>query len=185
MRRDDGLALVEFAILAPFLGLMVMGVLEAGTAWRDALSVQDSVRAGARTAANAGDHTHSDFETVRAIEIAMANDTNVAIQRVVIYNADASPDVPAACQAGASVAGLCNVYDFPHGMVDTDFNAVSVCTTSPARQWCPTTRDNDLVGGLGRVGVHVQAERDWVTNLIPSPAMTIERSIVMQFDPET
>ena len=54
-RGDRGLAMVEMAIVAPFLALIVAGILEYGTLWRDNLTVTSSSRAAARVVSNLGD----------------------------------------------------------------------------------------------------------------------------------
>lgn len=49
-RRDDGQALVEFALIMPVFLLLVMGVVEFGRAWNSYQVVTDAAREGARTA---------------------------------------------------------------------------------------------------------------------------------------
>jgi Flp pilus assembly protein TadG len=48
--RDEGQALVEFALLVPIFLLLVMGVVEFGRAWNSYQVVTDAAREGARTA---------------------------------------------------------------------------------------------------------------------------------------
>ena len=49
-RRDDGQAYVEFALVLPILLLIVMGIIQFGTAFKDYIALTDSVRVGARQA---------------------------------------------------------------------------------------------------------------------------------------
>lgn len=50
-RRDDGQALVEFALLTPFLLVFLVGILEFGRAWNAHIVVTQAAREGARKAA--------------------------------------------------------------------------------------------------------------------------------------
>ena len=48
-RRESGQALVEFALIAPLLLLLVLGVVEFGRAWNAYQVLTDAAREGART----------------------------------------------------------------------------------------------------------------------------------------
>ncbi len=50
-RRDDGQALVEFALITPFLLVFLVGIIEFGRAWNAHQVVTDAAREGARKAA--------------------------------------------------------------------------------------------------------------------------------------
>ena len=51
-RRDDGgQALVEFALIMPFLLLFLVGIIEFGRAWNQHQVITDAAREGARKAA--------------------------------------------------------------------------------------------------------------------------------------
>jgi Flp pilus assembly protein TadG len=49
-RREDGQAYVEFALVLPILLLVVMGIIQFGTAFKDYIALTDAVRVGARQA---------------------------------------------------------------------------------------------------------------------------------------
>ena len=51
LRRDDGQAFVEFAIVLPILVLIVFGITQFGLAFRNYLAITDAARVGARAAA--------------------------------------------------------------------------------------------------------------------------------------
>jgi hypothetical protein len=51
-RDTRGVALVEMAIVAPFLLLVVFGIIEFGTAYNDKIALNQGVREGARLAAS-------------------------------------------------------------------------------------------------------------------------------------
>jgi len=49
--REDGQAYVEFALVLPILLLVVMGIIQFGTVFKNYIALTDSVRVGARQAA--------------------------------------------------------------------------------------------------------------------------------------
>lgn len=49
-KNEDGQALVEFALLAPVLFLILFGIIQFGMAFRDSIALTDAVRTGARQA---------------------------------------------------------------------------------------------------------------------------------------
>ena len=51
LRRDDGQAFVEFAIVLPLLVMLVLGICQFGLAFHNYLSITDAARVGARAAA--------------------------------------------------------------------------------------------------------------------------------------
>lgn len=50
-RREDGQAYVEFALVLPLLLLILMGIVQFGTVFKDYIALTDAVRVGARQAA--------------------------------------------------------------------------------------------------------------------------------------
>lgn len=50
-KRDDGQAVVEFALIMPFLLLFLVGIIEFGRAWNQHEVLTDATREGARKAA--------------------------------------------------------------------------------------------------------------------------------------
>jgi Flp pilus assembly protein TadG len=49
-RREEGQALVEFALVAPILFLILFGIVQFGIAFKHSIALTDAVRAGARKA---------------------------------------------------------------------------------------------------------------------------------------
>jgi Flp pilus assembly protein TadG len=50
IRSESGQALVEFALVAPLLLMLVLGIAQFGIAFNNAITLTDAVRAGARAA---------------------------------------------------------------------------------------------------------------------------------------
>ncbi|HET8633752.1 MAG TPA: TadE family protein [Gemmatimonadales bacterium] len=66
-KRDDGQALIEFALITPFLLLFLVAIIEFGRAWNEHQVLTDAVREGARQAAiydDAGVVTQDSIEHV-------------------------------------------------------------------------------------------------------------------------
>jgi Flp pilus assembly protein TadG len=51
IRNENGQTLVEFALVAPLLLLILFGIVQFGIAFRDSVTLSDAVRVGARKAA--------------------------------------------------------------------------------------------------------------------------------------
>ena len=58
--NDSGAAMIEFAILAPLLIVMVIGMLEFGLLFKDSLTANSASREAARVIAAAGDNVNAD-----------------------------------------------------------------------------------------------------------------------------
>lgn len=75
--RDRGANLVEFALLTPFLILLLMGIIEFGYFLGEFNDVRHGAREGARIAAvNSGDNNFIHGETCDAMDLT----TNVSVQ---------------------------------------------------------------------------------------------------------
>ena len=86
LRGDGGLAIVEFAIVAPLLALLAAGVIEFGMAWRDNLTVSSASRAAARVASNLGNNNLADYEALLTLEAALASMEYATLEGVLIYD---------------------------------------------------------------------------------------------------
>jgi Flp pilus assembly protein TadG len=76
-RADRGASLVEFAFIAPFLILLLLGVIEFGYLFGEFNDVRHGAREGARVAAvNAGDNSFLHTETCNAMDLT----TNITVQ---------------------------------------------------------------------------------------------------------
>ena len=93
-RNDDGVALVEMALVAPLLALLVAGIVEFGTLWRDNLTVATSTRAAARVVSNLGDSRLADYEALLTLDAALGGVDGLTVEGVLIYNAAAADGEP-------------------------------------------------------------------------------------------
>lgn len=76
-KGDAGASLVEFALIAPFLILLLLGIIEFGYFFGEYNDVRHGAREGARLAAvNAGDNTFLHDETCQKMDLT----TNVTVK---------------------------------------------------------------------------------------------------------
>src|SRR5690606_35664184 len=152
---------VEFALIAPVLVLLALGVLEIGNAWRQGTGLERAAAQGARTVSSQGDGRFADYEALRAIDSATRTLSGIEVTRVVIFNATgrATGDVPPQCLT-ASRSNLCNTYTgeqvrtvSPAGFSGGSLAAPS-CAGSWDALWCPLSRNREANPPL-RIGVHI------------------------------
>ncbi len=191
-RGDRGLAIVEFAVVAPLLGMLVAGTTEFGTGWRDNLTVTNATRAAARVASNLGDDRDADREALETLRAALAGMEGTTLDGVLIFDASAADGQPSALcfTAGGdpkgSASGNCNYYTDAQlqSLGAGDFTGSS-CSGEPDENFCPVTeRQTDLSSGLTPVGVWVRVEREWYTQVFPGDGYTITDITVMNVEPE-
>lgn len=185
-RGDRGASLLELALVLPMLALLAFGAIEFGLAWRDSMTVSNSLRSGARVGSNAGDDRLADFNILKQVEAAIADIDNTRIERVVIYKSTTlDGEAPQACTDGTSQAGLCNVYTPAQmsALTASDFDSPT-CSGDPDSNWCPMDREDRQVVGADYLGVWVQVHRDWITGLFPpSAGLTMTDKAVMRLEP--
>lgn len=185
-RGDRGVAMVEMAIVTPFLALLVAGIVEYGTLWRDDLTVTSATRSAARVISNAGDAEGADYEGILSLRAALQSIDGVTVEGMMVYRAttvDGQPD--ASCFLAGnpqSSTGWCNYYTAAQVQSLTS-GSFSACT-GPDASWCPTGRDVQQVGGTDHVGVWVRINRPYFTGIIPGGGVTITDFTVMALEPE-
>ena len=94
--------MVEMAIVAPFLALLLAGILEYGTLWRDNLTVTSSSRAASRVVSNLGSDHLSDYEALLSLNAGLSAIDGYTLEYVMIYDASAHDGAPSAgCFSGS------------------------------------------------------------------------------------
>ena len=105
-RSENGQALVEFALLTPFLLVFLVGILEFGRAWNAHIVVTQAAREGARKAAVFDETvTQNDVEAVIYQTIAGSN-LNTDSTQITLNNWDGDSDTPLAVTVAQPYAFL-------------------------------------------------------------------------------
>ena len=188
---ERGAALVELAFVLGFLILLVAGIYEIGTTWKTSQSVTQASRDGARVGSQLSTRPESDFEVLKSIEATMG-DEMALVTRVVLYEADASGNMPVACQDAAPgyLGGAnCNVYGSTHFADLTlpagpQWGRDRTCGTYDIN-WCAVNERNDgpNLSALTNFGVQVELDKPSRTELFGTNPIGLSESTVMQLEP--
>lgn len=194
-REERGAAALEFALVAPVLILLVIGIIEMSFLMKDYVSLSSAVRAGARTASASADAGPGTCKTgpgappctpQRAPALAqgaadMMQYAGLAIPTddidwVMVYQADADgfPIGSGGTLDSCSTNCVRYVWDAEYGggkfrfaSGAWDSRSVNACLNEPGRH---------------TVGVAMQASHHWLMGIFPEP-LTIRDRTVMQFEP--
>lgn len=175
-RNESGAALVEFAMVASVLLIIVFGIVEFGLAFRTRLTMANSSQSASRITAALGNDEAADYETLLALAQSLETLPSAGIgivKAVDIYEADGNGDPLTGCP-GAK----CNHYVYQPGHTATcDWNPCPDPDNfeSYGGGWIPgdpptTTGRDDALPGLAVAGVRVQFAHNWITTgLLPLP----------------
>jgi hypothetical protein len=182
--QERGAALVEFALVAPVLMLLIFGAFEYGMFFKDYLTVSNTTRTGARVGSAAGSGGDADYQILQAVKAAASALPGGAnsIQQISIYRSTSAGGVPTTtCQTTSSATDKCNVYTssaFSQPLSKFGCGAGSIDSV-----WCPTTREDSQAIGPDYVGVWVRTTHGFVTKLFGT-AKTITDNVVMRIEPK-
>ena len=198
-KNDDGVALVEMALVAPLLALLIAGIVEFGTLWRDNLTVATSTRAAARVVSNLGDERLADYEALLTLDAALGGVSGLTVEGVLIYNGGAADGEPhSSCFDGggapqASALGECNFYTAAQvasmsslscAVTCAEFPASPTCAGGLTAYFCPQSdRETDQSLGNTSVGIWVQTSRGYITGVFPGSGVTMTDQTVMRVEP--
>lgn len=190
---DEGAVLVEFALFAPVLVLLAMGLLEFGIIWRDKSTVHTASRAGARAGSNSfvggGQHADADFNTLLSVKAGLAQIPAEDIVRVVIYSASSADGAPSDTCADfdpgnglyGSPGGQCNVYTGE--FLDTMSADWLDWNEAYDDGWEPESRDTYETGGYDYFGVYIELDHPYVTGIFPGDTIQVADREVMSLEP--
>jgi hypothetical protein len=175
--------MVEMAIVAPVLVMLVLLAFEMSLLLRETMTVQSATRAGARVGSSAHTTRLSDYETLQAVRAGLGDTPASDVQLVIVFKPDGNGLMDPACRT-ASVADLCNRYtgaDFSRSVSDFDTGA-SCPASAPDHHWCPSDRNRDQAspGGPDWFGVHVEVLHRTVGWI---PDRTVADTVVMRLEP--
>lgn len=176
LRGDSGAVFVEFAVFAPVLVLLAMGLLEFGLVYKAkgtlVTATRSAARAGANTSGGGGDSTYADLNILLAVQAALGDIDASDIERVVVYNASSSNGVaPASCRNhvvssnsyGTPGGGAnCNVYG--GGFVMSLSSDPGLWVSGADNGWEPSGRDVDISdGATSSLGVYIEIDHQAIT----------------------
>ena len=190
---DGGAVLVELALVVPVFILVMLGIMEYGTTYRETLNLSGATRAAARQATSAGAVRNADYLALQAFVATMGQANNVTIEKVVIYQTTNSAGDPLdpSCftQANPAATYHCNVYT--GAQIDslgcdslTHFGpTIDACGASAwDASWCPLSRKDRQGDPPDKIGVYAVVRYTSVTSLLPVIDSLADKA-VMQIEP--
>lgn len=182
--RERGAALVEFALVAPVLMLLIFGGFEYGMFFKDYLTVANTTRTGARVGSAAGSSADADYQILQSVKAAAAAlpGGSASIQQISIYKSASAGGAPTTtCQTTSSATDKCNTYTA--SAFSQPASKFGCGTGSIDSVWCPTTRIDSQAVGPDYIGVWVKTTHGFVTKLFGT-SRTITDSVVMRIEPK-
>ena len=178
-KRERGAALVEMAIAAPLLILLVFGILEFGLAFRDRLTVSNGSQSAGRVAAALGNQDDADIAVLEAVEQSLGllpNSGGGIIKHVQIWRSNSSGNPVTACGAVGAGGSNCNWYEYRPATPCRWFPCPDPDAAGGPNYgggYLPVNRDVTLdANGLDVVGVTVLFSHDWITDILPIDDVT-------------
>jgi hypothetical protein len=200
LHGDDGAVLVEFALVAPLLVMLVFGLVDYGRMYNQNNVLIRSTQSAARTGASQGTDRYADYNILQSLEASLSAMDGAEVTRVVVFRASAANgQVPAACLSAArpndlSARGVssgstrCNIYSRAQleyrGNVLSYFRGGTSCTGGWDASWCPTSRSRGSdTTDPDFLGVYVEVEATALTGIVGLPTASIDSSSVFRLDP--
>jgi TadE-like protein len=194
-RGDDGVAIVEAAIIMPLLMLVLFGFMEYSNLFKDKMSVGNAAHDAAREASQSANFYDADF-SVLVIAAQSLRSLSADVTKVIIFKASSTSDaVPPACLAIVPVAGqpngvvgICNVYlgSYLTGLGSSErpnFGFVSPSPDKYDKMYPALTRSASRTV-TEYVGVYIEAHYEHITGAVPTPS-TIKATAVTPIEART
>lgn len=204
---DDGSVIAEMALVAPLMVMLMLGVFEFGTAWRNKIILSNALRSAGRIESQNIQNPNVDQLALGAFYASNAKLTNMKLVKVIVYEASGAAGQPAANCLSRSSVGLvtkgvknasgvqsCSIYS-PEQVAAAAANGGTFgsCTDTNSwdYNWCagtagiPDPRQNSLTatGGPDYVGIYAEYVYDTVTGLLPGNTLKITDSVVYRIEP--
>ena len=134
--RSRGQALVEFALLAPLLMIMLVGATDVASLLDDHLNIVYAVRTSARVGATLGTAPQADCAIVGALRATLASVRNMQVQQIIIYKSNLSGAPITSSEDVYAGTAVCN----PDGTISPPATALN--WPPGARSTTPFTEDS-------------------------------------------
>ncbi len=186
MFGERGAALVEMAIVLPFLLVLVFGIVEYGLLFKEKLTIASAATSAARTGATMGTRADADFAILQALEAGLYDQVDAAVLiSVDIFRANPI--------TGAKTLDL-NRYTYVASNVGCKWNPCPdpslgspVPYGSPSIWGDPANRDTTLEpggGGLDVLGLEIRYHHTSVTNMIPGVDRDLSELARVRLEPD-
>jgi Flp pilus assembly protein TadG len=194
LRGDEGAVVAEMALCLPFLVMIMAGICDFGVGFKDRTVIQGALRNSARTIAASGKAVTADQLAISTLWAGMSQLKSVAINRVVIFQADGTGVVPAIClttatnAAGAGVAASeCNIYSSAQVQSSSFITAGATCAVAGTgwdRFWCPVNRKDKLTDPVDYAGIYMDVTYTPFTRIFKS-SITLTDKVITRLEPAT
>ena len=160
--KERGAAIVEFALVAVVLFIIIFGLIEGGLLVRARNAVRSAADEGARRGAIAANQESADWQILQQLRVRGALSSS-RINYVVVFAAEDSTDTPnATCLAGIPMTDVCNVYEREEfELPSSSFGCIDANLDS---NWCPTDRAQDSAA-FEYIGVYINASYKGLTGV--------------------
>ena len=184
--HERGAAMVEMAIVAPLMILLVFSILEYGLLFQEKLTIASAASSAARTGATMGTRAEADFAILQALEAGLYDQVDAAV----IIQADI---FKANAVTGAKT-GVLNRYTYVASNVGCKWApcpdpALGPVTYGIPSAWGdPSGRDTELDpggGGLDVLGVEITYHHSAITGFIPGVERDFSERALVRLEPST
>ena len=196
---DTGSVIAEFALLLPFLVVLILGILEFGSAFRERSNLSGALQSSARIEAASGATRSADYLALQSFYALMNQSKNVTVNKIVIYRTTSANGAPlnSICltSSSGSLAYNCSVYtwtqatqvatDVSGTILAADFGTTgSGCSASAwDYNYCPLNRQVEQADPPDYVGVYANVTYKSLTGLLPT-TVTMTDQAVYRIDPK-
>ena len=174
-RKTRAQATVEFALIAPLLFVLALGIMEFGWLFRSHMTVHFAAREGARTAALAGSQgSNNDAEILRVISTTLTSMSFDDVQEATIYHSDTAGE----CIIQVS---RCQENAYEPGGSGTGWVGIPNRTGN----WLPLDRND--IEPTDTVGVRIIYRHRFLVNFLPGANgdVIINDYTIMNIEPRT
>lgn len=184
--HERGAAMVEMAIVAPLMILLVFSILEYGLLFQEKLTIASAASSAARTGATMGTRAEADFAILQALEAGLYDQVDASV----IIKADIFRADPV---TGAKT-GVLNRYTYMTANVGCKWSPCPDPDAGPPTYGIPSAwgdpagRDTELDpggGGLDVLGVEITYHHSAVTGFIPGVERDFSERALVRLEPST
>lgn len=183
VRGDQGIALLEAAIVTPLFFLLVFAVIDFGMMYKDRAAINSAASTGARLGSSSGSDPLADYYILQGMKKDLSALNRSQITRIVVFETTAfNGSATTNCKNGtpsSSDGAACNVYSSSD--LDLPSSSFGCDSGDPDTYWCPTTRKTAITAASGGppdyIGVWIKTRFTTFTKVIPSTDLTSQTII--------